>query len=460
MFGNSQLLSWVLWSLALLLGLGVLVAMNKLFMQADPMQTPAYVPLDDELPEISLPETWKNFKIPRPNANVPIRHVDSPQFLPLHKQAWNQIPPAVAPGVRPPPPGPIQKQDPTLAEAMAQLRQELAIQMLMPPSQAWVSVKSRPNELITVISEKLATTRAVMFALETLPGATPELQAQLGREIAAAYLAHREDQVRAQAIARALAKFLPERSPEYLAKVGPAVGRAIEGSLRLSTLVCDLSRFNCPCKVLEIQPDGLYVTYKYREKDFEFVYARDPDAKGPPKDWRITVFGNSATSSSPTAGTGEPMSMQPSENVGRVGTPAPAQPRPGQPGQPALAPNDVPESYQENDDVWVIAGKEIDDARGNLDNMIAELKPRQSYNRDKQEYEGVSIGEVPQGSLAQKRGFVAGDTVISINNVPVNNVNDIRNYVRNNKDLPEYVVVFDRRGERKTKTYKVPRNNK
>ena len=126
----------------------------------------------------------------------------------------------------------------------------------------------------------------------------------------------------------------------------------------------------------------------------------------------------------------------------------PVAPTPGEP--------DITESFEESPGTWVIAPDEVVMVRENMSKLIEDLKPKSVYNPEKREYEGIEMTNVPEESLAHKRGFIAGDVIISINGQTVRSVTDVKNYVRNNKNLPQYVVVFDRNGRRQTRTFRIP----
>lgn len=217
----------------------------------------------------------------------------------------------------------------------------------------------------------------------------------------------------------------------------------------------DLAQVGLTVTILEIKQDALRVRYVYKNHTFEFDFARKVDFADP------FLSGGQQVGAEPL-GAGLPSSLRP----GSAATPPPAttgrnprQPRQPQPeATPPPAVETVTESYEASPNVWVIAGKEVEHVGENMDSMIDELSPRSVFNRETRRYEGIQMGRVPESSLAYQRGFREGDTVISINGVAVSSVTEVRNYVRANKNLPEYVVRFSRRGEIMTRVFRIPEN--
>jgi len=68
----------------------------------------------------------------------------------------------------------------------------------------------------------------------------------------------------------------------------------------------------------------------------------------------------------------------------------------------------------------------------------------------------LQLSEVKEGSLAAKRGFKMGDSLISINGYPVHNEAGLINYFNNNPNEGTYVLEISRNGTRIFKTFNAP----
>ncbi|MCB9897245.1 MAG: hypothetical protein H6825_04495 [Planctomycetes bacterium] len=87
------------------------------------------------------------------------------------------------------------------------------------------------------------------------------------------------------------------------------------------------------------------------------------------------------------------------------------------------------------------------------DVVAQSVTPDASKEGDSNSY--ILLKNVAPNSLAAKYGFKSGDHVISVNGIPMPSVTAAMNWAKANSDLPTYVVVYERLGQKVTATFHV-----
>ena len=108
-------------------------------------------------------------------------------------------------------------------------------------------------------------------------------------------------------------------------------------------------------------------------------------------------------------------------------------------------------------DGYVIGSGDIEEMNADVNKFLGEatISERKDANGNSE----VFLGMVkPRGRLGKDYGVQTGDTVVSINSVPVSSKAGAIRWAQEHADLPKYVVVLRRKGKEITKTYLVPQD--
>ncbi|MGE0435266.1 MAG: PDZ domain-containing protein, partial [Planctomycetota bacterium] len=391
----------MIWLVNLVIGIALLFFTWR-FLLAPPVPTmPSYVPVYDQLPDFT-PQSkgdWESIAWTRKTDTSNQRAITQRRFARLFmveiddSSDWSQRISVPVPARKPEIVKPVPPEEkPTLAEAQADLEKKVSVRVFMGPARVIVVLNSAPNDEYTLVNPEEWNAFVAEITREPGPGGTP-------------------------------------RDPVKFS------GRMLN----------DMRSVGLPMRVVRIEPTRWTVTYDYKGTTFE-IPLNPPQTPG-------RLDGGTETAAQSFLDT--------MGGAGVSGTPVKPGPTGTRPTNPTPTPPVNPdanreESYELSPDVWQLVPKELDNLQTNMSSLIEELKPKSVYNPEKREYEGIEMSNVPEESLAYKRGFRPKDVIISINGVTVRSVTDVKNYVRNNKNLPQYVVVFERNGARQTRTFRTP----
>lgn len=132
-------------------------------------------------------------------------------------------------------------------------------------------------------------------------------------------------------------------------------------------------------------------------------------------------------------------------------------------GAPALpskvvrtAPPPPPDTQEIEPGRWLLSVKETQYVRKNWEREL-DLMTVSSMKNPRTGKTELRLTDLKPGSLAARRGFQKGDTLISINGVPIHTKAQAINYVKEHPELTTYVVKIDRMGKIITKTFQVPK---
>ncbi|MFH0946043.1 MAG: PDZ domain-containing protein [Planctomycetota bacterium] len=109
-----------------------------------------------------------------------------------------------------------------------------------------------------------------------------------------------------------------------------------------------------------------------------------------------------------------------------------------------------------DDDGWFIGTTERDRIIAEQEDLAAEIGVGPAYSkREKRMY--VKITKIPEGSLAEQRGFKVDDVLRRINGTDIVSKSDLIRYIQKHPDQPRYSIEIMRRGTRITKTFQIAR---
>lgn len=109
-----------------------------------------------------------------------------------------------------------------------------------------------------------------------------------------------------------------------------------------------------------------------------------------------------------------------------------------------------------DDDSWFIGTVERDKIIAEQTDLAAEIGVGPAYSkREKRMY--VKITKIPEGSLAERRGFKEGDVLRRINGTDIVSKADLVRYVQKHPEQPRYKIEIMRRGSRITKIFQIAR---
>jgi len=103
---------------------------------------------------------------------------------------------------------------------------------------------------------------------------------------------------------------------------------------------------------------------------------------------------------------------------------------------------------------WYIGTVEQQRIRDQHDDLLAEVSIGSHFDRSARQ-QRIKINSVNEGSLAEERGFEAGDIVLSINGRAVTSKYSAINYFKEFPNLSTYRVEIERKGKTITKSFKI-----
>lgn len=350
--------------------------------------------------EVDPPAAWTDIKVQKGDG---ITRVLEEKWQPLYSQNYNRIiPKPVVTRNDPPPPKPVRPPAPTLEKALQELQTRVAVLYVFYPVAVGISIDKKPWEV-------------------------------RGSATAGEYIMISGERGDSPAVAADLSKVPPAPNTK------PLTAKVI--AIEESGLIL---RWTAVWPAFEEEPEEVFTW------DIELLFGQE---RFPGQD---TVFRPESGSQQPpnpfgTGGTSNNGGTRPNPN----GTGGSSDPHTGGATDPAPTHNGIDETrYDEDTGVWWIANDELLDLKDSYESHINEVQVRPVYNPQTGGYEGLQLTQVPEQSLASRRGFKTGDRVISINGVSVNSVADVRNYLTSNKNLPQYDVVFERDGVQQRRIYR------
>ncbi|HUR29715.1 MAG TPA: PDZ domain-containing protein [Planctomycetota bacterium] len=111
-----------------------------------------------------------------------------------------------------------------------------------------------------------------------------------------------------------------------------------------------------------------------------------------------------------------------------------------------------------DDNSYAIGTDDMVEWNDNYEQRLAEVEFERHRNPTTGKYDGVKLTSIPPGSLAASYGAQEGDVIKSINDHPVNSVQEAISWAKQNKDKYDtWVVEVESKGKTKFVTYKTPK---
>jgi C-terminal processing protease CtpA/Prc len=125
-------------------------------------------------------------------------------------------------------------------------------------------------------------------------------------------------------------------------------------------------------------------------------------------------------------------------------------------GEPALTDEEARLSRPLDKNGWFIGTDERDRIIAEQEQLSEGIGVGPAYNqRERRMY--VKITKLPEGSLAEERGFQVDDVLRQINGNDIVSKSALVRFIQKNPDLTHYSIEIERRGVRIVKTFQIAR---